>query len=85
VENLPNRRESIEGETFDGMSLRLVHTIARKLYRCPGCHGSVEIGSAHTLVHYLSAEPPFYQHWHEGCAATELVRELKTSKVVRAT
>ena len=84
MENLPNRRESIEGETFDGAKLRLVHTIARKLYRCPGCHESVDIGAAHILVQYLSAEPPFHQHWHESCATDEVVRELRSTRVVRA-
>ena len=84
MKNLPTRRESIEGQTYDGARLRLVHTIARKLYRCPSCHGSVDIGSAHTLVQFLSEDPPFHQHWHRSCAADELLREFKTRRVVRA-
>jgi hypothetical protein len=85
MDNLPNRRQDLEGETYEGASLRLVYTVARNLYRCPGCHESVQIGAAHTLVHHLSADPPFYQHWHRECAATDLVRQLKTSRAVRAT
>jgi hypothetical protein len=84
VENLPNRRQSIEGETYDGAAVRLAYTIARKLYRCPGCRESVEIGTAHTLVQYLSSDPPFHQHWHRQCAVSSVVRELKTSRVVSA-
>ena len=83
--NLPSRRQDLEGETYDGVTLRLVYTVARNLYRCPGCHESVQIGAAHTLVHHLSADPPFYQHWHRECAARDLVRQLKTSRAVRAT
>jgi hypothetical protein len=84
MENLPNRRQSIEGTTYDGTRLRFVYTIARKLYRCPGCHGSVEIGAGHTLVQYLSAEPAWYQHWHSRCTGG-LIHELKSSRVVQAT
>jgi hypothetical protein len=83
METLPNRRHSLEGETYEGARLRMVYTIARKLYRCPGCHLSVEIGDGHTLVHYLSADPAYYQHWHRTCAA-ELIRQLKTRRVVPA-
>ena len=78
----PNRRLSVEGETFDGDQVRLVYTIARKLYRCPACRGSIEIGAAHTLVQYLSADPPFHQHWHRECAARGVQRELRRSRVV---
>ncbi len=85
MDELPNRRQSVEGETFDGASLRLSYSIAKKLYRCPGCHTSVDIGSAHTLVQFLSADPRFHQHWHAACARTQLLRELKTRRVVPAT
>jgi hypothetical protein len=84
VEKVPNRRQSLQGETFDGEIVRLAYTIARKLYRCPGCHESVDIGSEHTLVRYLSADPPFHQHWHRQCALSALVPELKSSRVVPA-
>ena len=84
MENVPNRRQSIEGETYDGDAVRLAFTIARKLYRCPGCRESVEIGTAHILVQYLSSDPPFHQHWHSHCAMSSVVRELKMSRVVRA-
>jgi hypothetical protein len=85
TQDLPNRRQSVEGETLDGDQVRLAHTIARKLYRCPGCGDSIEIGSAHTLVQYLAAESAFHQHWHRGCAAREVLRDLKRSRVVPAT
>jgi hypothetical protein len=82
VENIPNRRQSLQGETFDGATVRFAYTIAKKLYRCPGCRLSVEIGAEHILVQYLSADPPFHQHWHRQCALTELVPELKISRVI---
>jgi hypothetical protein len=84
MDNTPNRRQSVEGETYDGAFIRLTYTIARKLYRCPGCRTSVEIGTAHTLVQHPSADPPWHQHWHRECAARDLVHELKTSRVVQA-
>jgi hypothetical protein len=82
VEKLPNRRQSLEGETYDGDTIRLSHTIARKLYRCPGCKQSVEIGSSHILVRYLSPDPAFYQHWHRECAVRDVMRQLKTRRVI---
>jgi hypothetical protein len=84
MDNAPNRRQALEGETYDGVFVRLKYTVARKLYRCPGCGTSVEIGSAHTLVQYPTAEPPWHQHWHRECAVTAFVRQLKTSRVVQA-
>lgn len=84
MDRAPNRRQSLEGVTFDGASLRLVYTIARKLYRCPGCSQAIEIGSAHTLVQYLSSQPRRHQHWHRECAARQVTRELKTRRVVQA-
>ncbi|MDP9226722.1 MAG: hypothetical protein M3P18_23355 [Actinomycetota bacterium] len=84
VVHLPNRRQSVEGETFDGATLRFSYSIARKLYRCPGCHSSVDIGSAHIVVQFRSADPRYHQHWHERCVEARLMRELKTRRVVPA-
>jgi hypothetical protein len=82
---LPDRRRSVEGETFEGDRLRLSFDIARKLYRCPGCRGLIDVGAAHVYVHYLDADPPWdHEHWHSGCASQKLLRLMTERKEVSA-
>lgn len=82
---LPSRRTSIQGETFEGERLRLSLSVAKKLYRCPACRQIIDIGAEHVFVHYLSAEPPYdHEHWHSGCAGTKLIRNLSSSFEVSA-
>ena len=40
----PSIRWSLRGLTEEGDEAWLIRGIARKLYRCPGCHGEIEIG-----------------------------------------
>ena len=76
---LPSRRRPVRGNDLDGNEIELVLSIARKLYVCPGCRGSVEIGAEHVLVR--RREPSgrrYHQHWHTDCARP-LARELDLS------
>lgn len=76
-ERLLSRRQSLRGRSLDGDIVTLSVAVARKLYRCPGCGGPVEVGSSHVLVRYPEADPPFYQHWHRTCALGDLMRSLR--------
>ena len=42
---LPSARWSLRGLNEEGDEAWLIRGISRKLYRCPGCHGEIEIGS----------------------------------------
>lgn len=77
---LPSRRHPVRGTDLDGNEIELVLSIARKLYVCPSCRGSVEIGAEHVLVRRrdVSGER-YHQHWHSGCAQA-LARELELSE-----
>ena len=44
----PSIRWSLRGLTEEGDEAWLIRGIARKLYRCPGCHGDIEVGDEHT-------------------------------------
>ena len=44
-EGLPSTRWSLRGTTEEGDEAWLIRSIAHKLYRCPGCHGEIDIGS----------------------------------------
>jgi hypothetical protein len=80
--DLPTRRQSLRGIDFDDNVVVLVFSIARKLYKCPGCHDYVPVGAEHVLVRYF--EPggtTFYQHWHRDCTKT-IVRELRGAEPV---
>ena len=65
--------------------MRLSLSVAKKLYRCPACRQIIDIGADHVFVHYLDADPPYdHEHWHTGCAADKLVRNLSNSMPVAA-
>lgn len=83
--DLPDRRRSLQGETFEGERLRLSFSIAKKLYVCPGCRQPIGIGSSHTFVTYLDADPAWdHEHWHSACATQRLIRSLAEYTVVPA-
>ncbi len=77
-EGLPDTRTSLRGLTADGDEAWLIRGIAGKLYRCPGCHGDVEIGSEHVIVHYVRrAGGSDHHHWHRRCVEEVLIGELR--------
>src|ERR1700749_3521445 len=49
----PSMRWSLQGVTEEGDEAWLIRGIARKLYRCPGCHGEIEVGDEHTVVQFV--------------------------------
>jgi hypothetical protein len=84
-DGLPDTRHSIVGLTDEGDEAWLIRDIARKLYRCPGCHGDVEIGADHVVVHYVRRiGGSDHHHWHRTCAESILVPELRRVRRVSA-
>jgi hypothetical protein len=84
-DGLPDTRHSLAGLTDEGDEAWLIRDIARKLYRCPGCHGDVEIGADHVVVHYVRrAGGSDHHHWHRACAEAILVPELRRVRRVSA-
>lgn len=75
---LPTRRRHVIGQDLEGRNIELRLSISRKLYRCPGCGGSLEIGSEHVLVMFTDAG--YHQHWHNDCAADRVVRNLRRTR-----
>jgi hypothetical protein len=82
---LPSIRWSLRGLTDEGDEAWLIRSIAHKLYRCPGCHGEIEIGTEHTVVQYvLRLGGTEHHHWHRQCAEEMLVPDLRDVKRVAA-
>lgn len=74
---LPDKRWSLRGVTEEGDEAWLIRGISRKLYRCPACHGEIEIGSEHVVVQYVfRLGGTEHHHWHRRCAEELLVGEL---------
>ncbi len=74
---LPDKRWSLRGVTEEGDEAWLIRGISRKLYRCPACHGDIEIGSEHVVVQYVfRLGGTEHHHWHRACAEELLVGEL---------
>ena len=74
----PSKRWSLRGLTEEGDEAWLIRGISRKLYRCPGCHGEIEIGAEHTIVQYVHRlGGTEHHHWHRRCAEELLVPELR--------
>jgi hypothetical protein len=85
-EGLPDSRSSLRGLTAEGDEAWLIRGIAAKLYRCPGCHGEVEIGSDHVIVHFVRRPGGSdHHHWHRRCAEEILLGELRGVRPVSAT
>jgi hypothetical protein len=83
---LPSTRWSLRGRDEEGNEAWLIRSIAGKLYRCPGCHGDIEIGSEHTVIQYvLRLGGTEHHHWHRRCAEEILVPDLRDLKRVAAT
>lgn len=78
---LPDKRWSLRGITEEGDEAWLIRGISRKLYRCPACHGEIEIGSEHVVVQYVfRLGGTEHHHWHRRCAEELLVGELSQVK-----
>jgi hypothetical protein len=85
-DGLPSIRWSLRGITEEGDEAWLIRGIARKLYRCPGCHGDIEVGDEHTIVQFVRRiGGTDHHHWHRQCAEELLVPELSNLKRVAAT
>jgi hypothetical protein len=77
LDGLPDKRWSLRGLTEEGDEAWLIRGISRKLYRCPSCHGEIEIGSEHVVVQYVfRLGGTEHHHWHRRCAEEGLIGEL---------
>jgi hypothetical protein len=81
----PSKRWSLRGLNEDGDEAWLIRGVSRKLYRCPGCHGDIEIGSEHTIVQYvMRLGGTEHHHWHRRCAEALLLPGLRNVRRVPA-
>jgi len=81
----PSIRWSLRGRDEEGDEVWLIRGIARKLYRCPGCHGDIEVGDEHTVVQFVRRlGGTDHHHWHRRCAEELLIPELAGLKRVPA-
>ena len=76
-DGLPSIRWSLRGRTDEGDEAWLIRSISQKLYRCPGCHGEIEIGAEHIVVQFVRRlGGTDHHHWHRRCAEELLIPEL---------
>ena len=74
---LPSTRWSLRGLTDEGDEAWLIRAISQKLYRCPNCHGEIEIGSDHVVVQYVRrVGGTDHHHWHRQCIEELLLPQL---------
>jgi hypothetical protein len=83
---LPSKRWSLRGSDEEGNEVWLIRSFGQKLYRCPGCHGDIPIGTEHTVVQYvLRLGGTEHHHWHRRCVEELLIPGLRDLKRVPAT
>ena len=84
-EGLPDTRWSLRGRNAEGDEVWLIRSISQKLYRCPGCHGEIPIGSEHVVVQYVHRlGGTEHHHWHRRCVEDLLIPDLRGLNRVRA-
>lgn len=84
-EGLPDTRWSLVGLNDEGDEAWLIRSISQKLYRCPGCHGGIDIGSEHVVVQYvMRLGGTQHHHWHRRCVEAMLIGELRQLRRVKA-
>lgn len=77
LDGLPSARWSLRGRNEEGDEVWLIRSIAHKLYRCPGCHGEIDVGSDHTVVQFVRRlGGTDHHHWHRRCAEELLIPVL---------
>jgi hypothetical protein len=82
---LPDRRTSLFGLTAEGAEAWLSRGVSQKLYRCPGCHRELEIGSDHVIAAFVHrAGGTEHHHWHRACATEILLPTLTRVRQVSA-
>jgi len=82
---LPSKRWSLRGVDDEGNEAWVIRGISRKLYRCPACHGDIEIGSEHAVVQYVfRLGGTEHHHWHLRCAEELLIPGLREVRKVPA-
>lgn len=85
VAGLPSIRWSLRGLDDEGHEVWLIRGVSRKLYRCPGCHGEIEIGAEHTIVQFvMRLGGTEHHHWHRRCAEELLTPTLRQLRRVPA-
>ena len=83
--HLPDSRQSLLGVDYEGDEVWLIRGIAQKLYRCPGCHGEIEIGAEHIVVQNVKrVGGTDHHHWHRRCTEELLVADLRGVEQVQA-
>jgi len=78
---MPTRRRPVRGRDLGGDRVELEVSVARKLYTCPGCRASIEIGAEHVFLRRSPADgsQSYHQHWHTACARP-IARELDLAR-----
>jgi hypothetical protein len=86
LDDLPDKRRAIKGFKKDSNSEVLIRTaVSAKLYFCPGCNDTVEIGLMHTLVVYIDRSAhETHGHWHFDCMQQMVLPKLSSVEVIDA-
>lgn len=86
LEDLPDRKHAIKAFKKDSNSEMLIRTaVSSKLYFCPGCKNTVDIGSMHTLVVYINRNAhETHGHWHFDCMHQMVMPKLSSVQIVDA-
>lgn len=82
LRDVPSRQHSVEGK-LHGVTIWLMHNIAKKLYACKYCRGLIQIGHDNVVMRTTTRDAGGRDHHHVCELCSEEVKEkLQDAKVV---
>lgn len=82
--DLPEKKTPLRAKDKDNHTVFLRLGIAKKLYRCPCCHGNIDIGSSHVIMSTIQFSKKYnHHHIHSACLQTDILPKLSNIKPIK--
>jgi len=81
----PSRKNALRAIDQEKLTVFLSLGIAKKLYRCPCCRGSIDTGRAHVILSRVQMSKQYsHHHIHFQCIQDKVLPTLKGIKIIKS-